>query len=344
MPPRSPTSRDVARLASVSRTTVSYVLNNSDSGIAVSPATRKRVLDAARDLGYHPNAAARSLRSQKAGVVGLVTYASTMQMGANAFMPLVLDGVMSVLGGAGVKLIVEAAIPGQPDPCVGLARGGHVDALIVTGARPADNGLRVLHADGVPIVLWGMLAGSDLPFVDVDNVAAARMAVEHLLDLGHERIACITNAPPSNNSAAADRLLGYRTALESRGIVVDEVLVRRANYDEVSGFEAMRDLLAQTVRPTGVFVASDEVALGALKAARVIGVTVPDDLAIVGFDDLPIAPFVEPSLTTIRVPAREIGIVAARMIIAMMANGSIATSTTLATELIVRESSGTLRA
>jgi LacI family transcriptional regulator, galactose operon repressor len=342
MPPRSPTSHDVARLAAVSRTTVSYVLNNSDSGIAISETTRKRVLDAARDLGYHPNAAARSLRRQRAGVVGLVTYDTPNRMGSNAFMWLVMDGVLSELGQADMKLIVEAADDDRPDPCVSLVREGHVDGLIVTGARPANTELRVLHADGIPIVLWGRLSGSELPFVDIDNVAAAGAAVEHLLDLGHTRIGCITQAPPMSDTAAADRLLGYRAALEARGIRFDETLVRHGTFDERSGLVAMGSLLDRTERPTAVFVASDEVALGALKAARKAGVAVPDDLAIVGFDDLPIAPFVEPALTTVRVPAREIGSVAARVLMEALSNATSLgePAQVLTTELIIRDSSG----
>lgn len=344
MPSRSPTSRDVARLAAVSRTTVSYVLNNSDSGIAISEATRQRVLDAARDLGYHPNAAARSLRRQKAGVVGLVTYDTSNRMRANAFMWLVMDGVMSELGGAGMKLIVETAGASGPDPCVSLVRGGHVDGLVVTGARPTDTELRVLHAEGTPIVLWGRLSGSDLPFVDIDNAAAAQLAIDHLLDLGHDRIGCITNAPPLTDTAAADRLRGYRTALEARGIRIDESLIRHASFDERSGLQAMRSLLDHKDRPSAVFVASDEVALGALKAARQGGVDVPDELSIVGFDDLPIAQYVEPALTTVRVPAREIGVVAARALIDAVSHpngsGRRKPSTILATELVIRGSAG----
>lgn len=346
MPPRGPTSHDVARRAAVSRTTVSYVLNNSDSGIAISKATRQRVLDAARDLGYHPNAAARSLRRQKAGVVGLVTYDTSDRLGANAFMWLVMDGVMSELGRAGIKLIVEAADASRPDPCITLVREGHVDGLIVTGARSADTTLRVLHADGTPIVLWGRSPGSGLPFVDVDNVAAARTAVEHLLDLGHTRVGCITNAPPLTDTAAADRLLGYRAALESRGIRFDETLVRHGDFDERSGLEAMTSLLERKERPTSVFIASDEVALGALKAAKMAGVPMPDELAIVGFDDLPIAPYVEPALTTVRLPAREIGAVAARALIDAVSHpsGRRKPSTVLTTELVIRDSSGSPRA
>jgi len=250
--------------------------------------------------------------------------------------------VMSELARAGFKLIVEAAGADAPDPCVSLVRGGHVDGLIVTGSRPIDTDLRVLHADGTPIVLWGRLAGSDLPFVDIDNVAAARSAVQHLLDLGHTRIGCITNAPPMTDTAAGDRLLGYRSALERHGIGFDERLVRHATFDERSGLEAMTSLLELERRPSAVFVASDEVALGALKAAKKAGAAVPDDVAIVGFDDLPFSPYIEPALTTVRVPAREIGVVAASSLIDAVANPNARRqpSTILDTELVVRESTG----
>jgi len=342
MPTRSPTSHDVARLAGVSRTTVSYVLNDSDSGIAISDATRQRVLDAARDLGYQPNAAARSLRRQKAGVIGLVTYDTSGRLGSNYFIWRVMSGVMAELAEAGVKLIVEAAEPSRPDPCVSLVRQGHVDGLIVTGERTSHSAVRDLHADGIPIILWGRLSGIDLPFVDIDNVAAAQQAVDHLLDLGHTRIACITNAPPRSDTAATDRLQGYRAAMGARGVAVDEQLVRDGGFDESSGLAAMRSLLALDERPTAVFVASDEVALGALKAAKMAGVTVPDDIAIVGFDDLPFAPFVEPALTTVRVPARDIGTVATRSLLDALEHEKtrVAGPIILPTELVVRESSG----
>ena len=325
---------------------MSYVLNNSESSIAISEATRQRVLDAARDLGYHPNAAARSLRRQRAGVVGLVTYDTSNRMGSNAFMWLVMDGVLSELEQTGTRLIVEAASDGRPDPCVGLVREGHVDGLIVTGARPTHTDLHALHADGTPIVLWGRLSGSDLPYVDIDNVAAARTAVDHLLDLGHTRIGCITNAPPLTDTAAADRLEGFRLALESRGLVVDEGLIRSGHFDERSGLAAMTSLLERQDQPTAVFVASDEVALGALKAAKTAGVAVPGDLAIVGFDDLSIATFVEPALTTVRVPARDIGIAAARALMDAVSNSTSLRepAQVLGTELIVRDSSGPQRA
>jgi DNA-binding LacI/PurR family transcriptional regulator len=147
------------------------------------------------------------------------------------------------------------------------------------------------------------------------------------------------------DTAAADRLVGYRSALEGRGIHFDEVLVRHAAFDERSGLDTMSSLLGLDPRPSAVFVASDEVALGALKAAKIAGAAVPDDVAIVGFDDLPFAPYVEPALTTIRVPAREIGVVAARSLVDAIShpNGRRRSSTVLDTELVVRDSSGSPR-
>jgi LacI family transcriptional regulator len=338
---RRTTSLDVARLAGVSRATVSYVLNDSDSGIAISQPTRTRVLEAARQLGYYPNAAARSLRGQRTGVVGLAPHESAYRMTSNAFLPLVIGGITSVFGPADVKLLIEPFDPSQTDPYISLVRGGRVDGIIFAGQRADDEQVRQLYADRVPVVLWGGLPGSDLPYVDIDNVAAARRAVEHLLSLGHRRIACITDGPAGHKYPEVhDRLDGYRTALESHGIPFDESLLRHGDFDEQSGDTAMRSLLAAPERPSAVFVASDEVAFGAMKAAKALGARIPHDLALVGFDDLPTAAFVEPPLTTVRVPAREIGAAAARMLLQILETGHRADSVILDTELVVRESSG----
>jgi DNA-binding LacI/PurR family transcriptional regulator len=189
------------------------------------------------------------------------------------------------------------------------------------------------------VVIWGKLSGIDLPFVDVDNVNAARVAVEHLIALGHRRIACITNAPPQY-AESADRLRGYQMALLTHGLAADDGLIGYGNFHEPSGFEAMKVLLALPERPSAVFVASDVVALGALRAARSAGLLVPHDLAVVGFDDIQLSEYVMPPLTTVRVPARAIGATAARMVLDIIQTGRHPASMLLETELVVRESCG----
>lgn len=343
MPKRSVTSHDVARLAGVSRTTVSLVLNRVP-GATISESTRQRVFEAASQLDYHINAAGRSLRRQRTGTIGLIVRQPPDRLSADAFLPPVIEGITSVTGPAGLRLLIETLDPARPVTFVSLVREGHVDGLIF-GVRSDDVGIVGLHDEGVPIVLWGHIPDSGLPFVDVDNVAAAGSAVEHLIALGHRRIACITNAHPIKTvGEAASRLSGYRAALAAGGIAIDEDLIRFGDYDERSGFKAMQSLLRRDVAPTAVFVASDEVALGALRAARDAGLRIPGDLAVVGFDDIPIARFVVPALTTVRVPAREIGAGAATILASMLETGQPQESMLLPTELVIRESSAPPRA
>jgi LacI family transcriptional regulator len=330
---------DVAKLAGVSRTTVSYVLNNVTE-VHISEATRQRVMDAAHQLDYHPNAMARSLARQQSLTLALILRASPSRLSADAFLPAVIYGITSVTSHAGFKLLIDAAEDtAQPNSYINLARQAHTDGIILAGSFGDDEALRQLNAEQFPVALWGQHPDIDLPSVDVDNVSAAQSAVEHLIRLGHRRIACITNAPlPSPESNA--RLRGYRTALQAHQLPVDESLIAFGDYQERSGFEAMRSLLSLPERPTAVFVASDEVAWGALRAARWAGVRVPQDLAVVGFDDIHLSEYMVPALTTVRVPAREIGVTLARMVLAMVQTGQRPPSVLLETELVVRESCG----
>ena len=198
------------------------------------------------------------------------------------------------------------------------------------------------HANKIPVVVWGKIPGH-VPFVDVENEGAAKIAVGHLIALGHQRIACITFAPP-DYIGPVDRARGYRAAMDSHNLPYDDTLIRYGHWDEPSGFEAMLSLLTLPGRPTAVFVASDELAIGVLRAARSLGIRVPQDVAIVGFDDVPIAQRVTPSLTTVRLPIRELGVVAAEMLIEMIQTGNIPASRFLQTNLVIRESSIGVRA
>ncbi len=328
---------DVARLAGVSRTTVSYVLNNVQN-IHISEKTRQRVLDAALELDYHPNAIARSLARKQTLTLGLVLCVSSDRLIADAFLPSVIYGISSVATPAGYRLLIEVVEDvDQPDAYVRLIREAHIDGVILAGTRLGDRSILELHPDNFPMVLWDRLPGSDLPFVDVDNVSAARVAVEHLIALGHRRVACITNAPLDHPASAA-RLQGYQEALDAHSLPYDDALVRYGEFHERSGFEAMNALLPE--RPTAVFVASDVVALGALRAIRTAGLRVPHDVAVVGFDDIQFAQYLLPPLTTVRVPAHQIGAEAARILLDILQTGSRPASVLLDTELIIRESCG----
>jgi DNA-binding LacI/PurR family transcriptional regulator len=240
----------------------------------------------------------------------------------------------------GYRILIESVEDvTRPDAYIGLVRQVHIDGIILSGPRSNDSQLPHLRQEGFPVVLMGQLPEAGLPFVDVDNVHAAQIAVEHLISLGHQCIACITNAP-LEYTAAADRLQGYRIALETARLLFDQNLVHYGDFTERSGFAAMQSLLALPQRPTAAFVGSDVVALGVLRAARQAGLNIPRDLALVGFDDVPLAQYIDPPLTTVRLPAQRLGAQAAKMLIRMLEEGAKGSSLLLDTELVIRQSCG----
>jgi len=334
------TSHDVARLAGVSRTTVSFVLNDVPH-VQISEETRQRVLEAADQLGYHPDAAARSLVTRQTNTLALVLYQSANRIVADAFLADVVRGLAEVAQERGFRLLLHPFEEiGKSEAYVSLVLENRIDGLIVSGPRSDDEQLPRLHKDGFPLVLLGQLNGVGMNFVDVDNTSAAHCAVSHLIQLGHRRIAMITNGPLAY-TASADRMQGYRRALNEAGLPYDEDIVRYGEFHAPSGFRAMEELLALAEPPTATFVASDEVAVGALAALHQQGIAVPGGMAIVGFDDIPVARFLIPPLTTVRLPAYELGLRAADMLIRTIQDEDIAESQiVLPTELVIRESCG----
>ncbi len=340
MPKRRVTSKDVAELAGVSRTTVSFVLNDVP-GMRISPQTRQRVKRAALRLNYHPDAAARGMVTGKTHTLGFVLAQDADQAFSDFFLPQVLNGLSQGASAQGYHVLFEPIAPNDASgEYARLVREHHVDGIILSGPRLHDRNLRRIIAEGAPVVLHGQLPNSDIPFVDVDNVGGAAIATGHLLRLGHRRVAMITNAPPAY-TASADRLKGYRQALKAAGIVFDRSLVRYGNFTPYSGLQAMNGLLACKPRPTAVFVASDTVAFGALHALHQAGVRVPQDMALVGFDDVPLANFVDPPITTLRLPAYQLGHGAADLLIRLIAKDKVENPhILLETQLIIRESCG----
>lgn len=338
---KRPTAREVAELAGVSRTTVSFVLNNVP-GMRISEETRQRVLQAARQLHYYPDATARRMVAGRTKIIGFVLRQHPEQAFADMFLPQVLSGLSRVANAEGYHVLFEPISPDdQVQPYLRLIRERHVDGIVLSGPRFDDQELLQTETKGIPIVLMGQLPGLALPFVDIDNTGGARRATEHLIQLGHTRIALITNAEPVY-TASASRLAGYQEALAAAGVAFDPTLVRYGNFTPQSGQAAMAELVAQRPRPTAVFVASDTVALGALQAIRQAGLRIPDDIALVGFDDIPLAEFIDPPLTTVRLPATGLGWGAAELLIRLIAaEEKIYDSTViLETELVVRKSCG----
>lgn len=333
------TSRDVAKLAGVSRTTVSFVLNDVP-GVKITEETRQRVLEAARDLDYYPTAAARSLASGRTQRIGLILGEAHDRLAADAFLPVFLQGVTASVHRRGYLLMIQLPedVPSR-EAYLRLIREQQVDGLILSGPRSDDPLLNELANEQFPLILHGRVPGSGFPYVDVDNRAGAYQAVTHLIKLGHRRIGFISNAPLSY-SGAEDRYAGYRQALAEHSIELDDSLVRWGAFLPETGQSAMEGLLSLPERPTAVFGASDVVAIGAMSAIQGAGLSVPGDVAVVGFDDIFLAAHTHPQLTTVRVPAYRLGWTAAEILIGLIEGAEDKSSVALETELVIRASCG----
>jgi LacI family transcriptional regulator len=335
---RRATSRDVAESAGVSRTTVSFVLNDVPN-VQIPEGTRRRVWEAARRLGYYPDASARSLASQRSGNIGVLLCRSADRVFGDVFLMEVLTGIHQVIHPRRYHILLEAVEDvSSPEAYIGLVRSRHVDGLIVSGPRTDDLGLRDLEAEGFPVVLLGQLPESKLCQIDVDHRRAARTAVEYLLHRGHRRIAFVAQGPPIYSATQA-RQRGYADALAPAGVPYDETLIRHANFSRESGYGAMQSLLRLERRPTAVFVGSDLVAFGVLAALRDAGLGAPDDMAIVSFDDVPMAADVTPPLTTVHLPAQLLGQTAAEALMQLISGEELTRRTILLdTHLVMRQS------
>jgi LacI family transcriptional regulator len=332
------TSFDVAKKSGVSRSTVSFVLNNIP-GIRISPETKQRVLDAARELGYHPDSAGRKLASGRSNTIGLILRQSREQVFADALLPKVVLGVGQAAAQYGFQILLNAVEPEDTNGYMRLIQENHVDGIILSG--PQQNDLEIIHLfkEGFPIILMGQLPNSNLPFVDIDAIAGSQRAVSHLIEIGHKRIAMITNAPLEYTSAQ-QRFSGYERALKQANIKIDQALLKAGAYTPQSGYEAMKELLKVTPQFTAVFVASDVVAAGAIQAIKEAKKRIPEDIAMVGFDDIPLAEYFDPPLTTIRIPSFGLGWAAGESLIKLIHEKKMdQTEIFLDSELIIRQSS-----
>jgi LacI family transcriptional regulator len=336
------TQRQVAEEAGVSRSTVSLVLNDVPDA-HISDQTRERVIAAAHRLDYYPNAAARRLASGKTRTVALVWHRAPDRTYRDAFLPGLLEGISRAARRFGYHVLFRPVEVDEPNGSyLELVRGRHTDGLILSGPRCDDKYARGLCEEGFPIVLHGLVGDLDIPAVDVDNVRAAMMAVDHLLEIGHRNVGMITNAPLAY-AASSQRLEGYRRALVQAGIPYRDAWVRQGNFDEESGYEAVKELLALDDQLDALFIASDMVAMGALRALHEEGVHVPGQVAVVGFDDITAARFITPALTTVHVPTFGLGWSAAELLIRIIkGERPKETQVVLESKLVVRESCGTL--
>lgn len=338
MKSKTVTSKDVAQAAGVSRTTVSLVLSNTP-GAQISEQTRQRVLEVAQELGYVPDAAGQALAKRRSQIFGLVIARQSHQIVSDAFLNLLMVGFLRSTHESGMSLMVNIVEPQHHVKTYWqLVRAKRIDGLLLAGPRLDDEGLQLLEEAAFPTVLIGHISNTKLCSVDIDNRAAARQAVEYLVQLGHRQIACVTNASP-NYEAPARRLQGYQEALEHAGLTYDERLVRYGDYDQQSGYDQMNKLLDEAVPFTAAFVSSDVVAMGAKAAIRERGLQIPQDISLIGFDDVPMSRFFDPPLTTIHIPAVELGYTACELLTRLVTQGSVQHhSITLNANLVVRNS------
>jgi DNA-binding LacI/PurR family transcriptional regulator len=324
------TISEVAREAGVGIGTVSRVVNGS---AAVREETRRRVLDAIARLGYAPNAAARALSTGRTATVGVVapffTRASVMER---------LRGISGVLDAAGYGLVLfDVERPEQaPAYFRELAGGGRVDAVIAITLCPDADACARFAAAGIPVVLVDR-ADPSLPGVTIDDVAGGRLATEHLLELGHERIAFVGDIEPLDHRPITRRLAGYEAALRDAGLEPDPELMCRAAYGHGPAAERTRVLLALEDPPTAIFAGSDDQALAVLGTAAEAGVSVPGDLSVIGFDNVELARWA--GLTTVAQPLEESGARGAALALARLA-GKPARSSELELALVVRMTTG----
>ena len=331
-----PTLEQVAALAGVSRATVSRVVNGSPK---VSPVVRAQVERAVAKLGYVPNRAARSLVTRRADSVALVVSESRARFFSEPFFAGMVRGVSAALTETGVQLLLLIA-QDLPDRrrLQRYVVGGHVDGVLLASLHGDDPLPGALERAGVPAVLVGRPTGPALvSYVDADNRGGAGKAVEHLARRGHRRIATITG--PLDMGVGLDRLDGYRDGLAAAGLAGDEDLVELGDFTEEGGAAAMARLLARPGPPVdAVFAASDLMAAGALLALRAAGRRVPDDVAVVGFEDSVVARYAQPPLTTVRQPIEEMGRQATRLLLARAAGEPTGMHLILDVELVVRAS------
>ena len=335
---RRPTQADVARLAKVSQATVSYVLAGN-SAISVPEATRRRILAAVDELGYVPNGIARSLRTRRTYMIAAVIPDIT-----NPFYPAFERGVQEAAEASGYDLIVfnTGGIAEKERRCVRHLQQGRVDGVVAVFFHLKGEDLRPLLERNVALVRLEAVkkgvSSLDLPLDNlyVDNVAASRAAVEYLIGQGHARIGMIAGQGGPRQA----RVRGYREALAAHRLPTDESLIRSGDFSEDGGHRAMRSLLDGPTPPTAVFAASDVMAVGALVALREAGFAVPEDVAVVGFDDIPVARLITPPLTTVAQFQENLGTRAAEMLLERL-DGTApghGRSEEMPYELIVRES------
>lgn len=328
----TPTIRDVARTAGVSIATVSRVIN--DTGHAVSATTRERVLAAVRDLDFHPNAVAKSLSKRTAETIGVV-----IPDISNPYYAEIVRGIQDGAEEAGYTPILQNTDRSPRKVMSGMAlfREKLADGVIFVGGELPEADIQAfINRKPIPGVVIGRQE-VPLPSVQVDNAGAAGDVVCHLTSLGHTRIGFLAGL--ENSHTMADRVRGFREAMEGHDCPADDRLISWGLPTTDDGYRRTHELLnAASPKPSALVAGSDQLAMGAVRAVTERGFGVPQDLAIVGFDNIELAPFFCPPLTTVDIPRYQIGAAAIRILLEVLAGGKVPPISWLPTRLVVRSS------
>jgi LacI family transcriptional regulator len=333
------TLEDIAKHSGVSRATVSRVINGDAN---VREQTRMRVMEVIQQNNFQPNIAARSLATGRTNVLGLVIPAGVSTIFADPYLSYLIQNVSLACNAREYSVMLWLAEPEYERRMIRqILHGGLLDGVIVSSMLMDDPLVQYLNNSKKPFILFGRHPMFDVNYIDADNVGGGFEATTHLIRLGHRRVATISG--PQNEIAGYDRFQGYRKALDERSIAFLPELVAEGDFTQASGYAAAKRLLS--AKPTAIFVSSDTMAEGAVHALQDAGMRVPDDIAVVGYDDMPHAERVMPPLTTIRQPARQMGMLAVETLIDIIKNpGSHKRHIVLPVELVIRESCGALRA
>jgi DNA-binding LacI/PurR family transcriptional regulator len=326
---------EVAARAGVSRATASRVLRGSSN---VSPEARDAVLAAAAEIHYTPNRAARSLVTGRSDSIAFVVTESEERTFTEPFFLGMLRSAQETVAGNDLQLtFVIASTEEQTERFINYATSGHVDGVLLLSMHGADDLQVRLEAAGVPTVLSGRpYDETPVSYVDADNVTGGRIATEYLLERGHRVIATISG--PMDMCAGRDRLEGYREAMAARGLL-DEELIESGGWGSADGFEAATRLIRRRPDIEAIFAGSDLAAIGAIRALQAAGRRVPEDVAVIGFDDLKDATDHVPALTTVRQPVAELGASMARLLMERLAGTrEEPAGVVLPVELVVRDS------
>jgi LacI family transcriptional regulator len=327
------TLEDIARISNVSRSTVSRVINGDEK---VREETRRRVLDVIQENNFHPNMAARHLAAGRTNVIGLVIPAGVGAIFNDPYFSQLIQGVSGACNAKEYSVMLWLAEPEYERRMIRqIVSNGTVDGVVVSSTLMDDPIVISLHNSNIPFILIGHHPSIEVNSVDIDNVQAAKQATLYLIDCGRSRLGTING--PQNQMAGHDRSNGFRLALQEKGLAFNAALSADGDFTEAGGYAAMKKLLP--AGPDAVFAANDMMAAGALRAIREAGLSVPKDIALAGFDDIPMAAQLDPPLTTIRQPIKRMGSLAVETLIEAIHQPEIQPRRiVLQPELIVRAS------